>query len=126
MIAGMTAESRTQHNSWEFRVRNGPQGDLTTNAWRFMAEYEPGSPVKTGHLPLSLIYRSVVNWSVGRDRLLRTQCLEFAENNEDLKLDTSHWNWIIQSQSLTAPPAPVGQNRDIDALERLNANVADP
>jgi hypothetical protein len=126
MIDGTSADSGIKHNSSDFRRRHGPQDDLTANAWRFMAEYEPGAPVKTGHLPLLSIYRNVVNWPVGNDRLLMTQCLEFAKNNEHLEFDTAHWDWIIQSQSLTAPPAPVGKNRDIGALERLHANVANP
>lgn len=91
-----------------------------------MAEYEPGTPVQTGHMPLSLIYGNIVNWPVGNDRLLMTQCLEFVRNNEHLNLDTSHWDWIIRSQGLTAPPAPVGRNRDAEAYQNLNASVADP
>jgi hypothetical protein len=115
-----------RHNSQNFRQRHGLQNDLTASTWQFKAEYEPGVPVQTGHMPLSSLYGGVVNWPVGGDRLLMTQCLEFARSNEHLGLDTSHWAWIIQSQGLTAPPAPVGVNRDVDAYQRLNASVADP
>ena len=121
------AEARKQpRSSLDFRVNHDPQSDLTTNAWQFLADYGQGKRVKKGHLPLSLIYQDVLNWPVGNDRLLMTQCLEFARNNELLGLDSSHWDWIIQSRGLTAPLAPVGVNRDRDALERLNANVPDP
>jgi hypothetical protein len=126
MVDGIPTEEHHRHNSPDFRRRYGPQDDLTASAWRFKAEYEPGVPVQTGHVPLSMIYREVVNWPVGNDRLLMTQCLEFANNNKHLRLDTSHWDWIIRSQGLTAPPAPVDVNRDVDALQRLNASVADP
>lgn len=126
MIDGVSTEDKVRHNSQEFRERHGPQDDLTAGAWQFKAEYEPGVPVQTGHMPLSAIYGDVVNWPVGNDRLLMTQCLEFARNNEHLDLDTSHWDWIIRSQGLTAPQAPVGLNRDVDAYQRLNGNVADP
>jgi hypothetical protein len=126
LIDGYSSEERVRHNSPDFRRRYGPQDDLTATAWQFKAEYEPGTPVQTGHVPLSDIYEAVVNWPVDNDRLIMTQCLEFAKNNEHLDLDTSHWDWIIRSQGLTAPPAPVGLNRDVDAYQRLNASVANP
>lgn len=125
MIDGVSTEDKVRHNSQEFRERHGPQDDLTAGAWQFKAEYEPGVPVQTGHMPLSAVYGDVVNWPVGNDRLLMTQCLEFARNNEHLDLDTSHWDWIIRSQGFTAPQAPVGLNLDVDAYQRLN-DVADP
>jgi len=126
LIDGVSSEDRSRHNSKDFRVRHGPQNDLTAGAWRFKAQYEPGKPVQPGHMPLSHVYEGVVNWPVGNDRLLMTQCLEFAKANEHLNLDTSHWDWIIRSQGLTAPPAPAGLSRDVDAFQRLNANVDDP
>jgi hypothetical protein len=125
MMDGVSND-KYRHNSQDFRQRHGLQNDLTASAWQFKAEYEPSVPVQTGHMPLSSLYGGVVNWPVGGDRLLMTQCLEFARSNEHLGLDTSHWAWIIQSQGLTAPPAPVGLNRDVDAYQRLNASVADP
>lgn len=126
LIDGIPAGKQYRHNSPDFRERHGPQDDLTATAWQFKAEYEPGTPVQTGHMPLASLYRDVVNWPVGNDRLLMTQCLEFSRNNEHLRLDTSHWDWIIQSQGLTAPSAPVGVNRDVEAYQNLNASIADP
>jgi hypothetical protein len=126
LIDGIPAGKQYRHNSPDFRERHGPQDDLTATAWQFKAEYEPGTPVQTGHMPLVSLYRDVVNWPVGNDRLLMTQCLEFSRNNEHLRLDTSHWDWIIQSQGLTAPSAPVGVNRDVEAYQNLNASIADP
>lgn len=126
LIDGVPSEDRSRHSSQDFRRRHGPQNDLTAGAWRFKAEYEPGKPVQPGHMLLSDVYEGVVNWPVGNDRLLMTQCLEFARANEHLDLDTSHWDWIIRSKGLTAPPAPVGLSCDADAYQRLNASVADP
>jgi hypothetical protein len=126
LIDGFSSEDRVRHNSQAFRNRHGLQDDLTASAWQFKAEYEPGTPVQTGHVPLSHICAVVVNWPTGNDRLIMTQCLEFAKNNEHLNLDTSHWDWIIRSQGLTAPPAPAGLNRDVEAYRRLNSSVADP
>jgi hypothetical protein len=126
LIDGFSSEDRVRHNSQAFRIRHGPQNDLTASAWQFKVEYEPGTPVQTGHVPLSYLCGVVVNWPVGNDRLLMTQCLEFARNNEHLNLDTSHWDWIIRSQGLTAPPVPARLNRDVEAYQRLNSSVADP
>jgi len=126
LINGVPSEDRSRHNSQDFRVRHGPQNNLTASAWRFKVEYEPGKPVQPGHMLLSDVYDGVVNWPAGNDRLLMTQCLEFARNNEHLVLDTSHWDWIIRSQGLTAPPAAANVNRDVNAFQRLNASVADP
>jgi hypothetical protein len=126
LIDSQFSDNKVRHNSQSFKERYGPQNDLTATAWHFNVEYEPGTPVQTGHMPLSSLYAGIVNWPVGNDRLLMTQCLEFARNNEHLNLDTSHWDWIIRSQGLTVPPAPVGRNRDAEAYQNLNARVADP
>jgi hypothetical protein len=115
-------------NSQSFRDRHGPQDDLTADNWLFSHSYDDNrSPEWLGDMPLSaLYYNNVVTWPTGNDRLLMTQCLEFARDNPGRQLDTSHWDWIISSQNLTAPPAlPNGQNRDVEALRRINL-IADP
>lgn len=112
-----------------FRNRHGEQLDLTANAWRLRDTYQNARVVNesTGHMPLSALYNCVVNWPAGEDRMLMTQCLEFARNNPQLNLDTSHWDWIVQSQNFAAPAAaPAGVNRDDEALKRLHENVDDP
>lgn len=73
-----------------------------------------------------MMYDKVVQWPTGNDRMIMTQCLEFARDNPERELDTSHWDWIIASQNLTAPPPLAnGQHRDVEALERIN-QVPDP
>lgn len=112
----------TRFNSDDFRARHGMQFDLTANAWRFKHSYDPERNAYEwlGDMPLSAFYTNVFNWPTGNDRLLMTQCLEFARANPGRQLDTSHWDWIITSQNLTAPPPPAnGLHRDVDALQRL-------
>lgn len=109
-------------NASGFRSRRGAQNDLTANAWQFRHNYNPSVNAleHLGDMPLSAFYAHVQTWPTGNDRLLMTQCLEFAFRNPRRQLDTSHWNWIITSQGF-APPPPLanGQHRDHDALERL-------
>lgn len=112
-----------------FRNRHGQQLDLTANAWRLKDTYQNArvASESIGHMPLSALYNRVINWPSGEDRMLMTQCLEFARNNQQLNLDTSHWDWIIQSQNFAAPAAMrTGVNRDDEALRRLHENVDDP
>jgi hypothetical protein len=109
-------------NARSFRDRHGPQDDLTADDWLFSHSYDGSrSQEWLGDMQLSALYNNVVTWPTGNDRLLMTQCLEFALQNPGRQLDTSHWAWIISSQNLTAPPAlPNGQHRDDEALERVN------
>lgn len=98
------------------------QNDLTANAWNFRHSYDPaGNALEhLGDVPLSALYAHVHTWPTGNDRLLMTQCLEFARQNPGRQLDTSHWDWIITSQGLaTPPPLANGQHRDLEALQRL-------
>jgi len=109
-------------NSDNFRTRHGVQNDLTANAWLFKHNYdaEGNAHEYLGDMPLSAFYANVFSWPTSDDRMLMTQCLEFARQNPGRQLDTSHWTWIINSQNLATPPAPAsGENRDIDALHRL-------
>lgn len=109
-------------NANAFRNHHGMQNDLTADAWQFRHHYDPdrNAPEHLGDMPLSAFYRHVRTWPTGNDRLLMTQCLEFAFQNPGRQLDSSHWNWIITSQGFaTPPPLANGQNRDIEALERL-------
>jgi hypothetical protein len=114
-------------SSDKFRIRHGSQNDLTASAWLFRDSYDPHRAKKQlGDMPLVELYANVATWPTGNDRLLMTRCLEFARDNPELKLDTSHWEWIISSQLFTTPPPLAdGQHRDVEALERLN-QVADP
>jgi hypothetical protein len=109
-------------NARSFRDRHGPQDDLTADNWLFSHSYDGSrSQEWLGDMLLSALYNNVVTWPTGNDRLLMTQCLEFARQNPGRQLDTSHWAWIISSQNLTAPPVlPNGQHRDVEALERVN------
>jgi len=109
-------------NANALRTHLGNQNDLTANAWNFRHVYDPpGNALEhLGDMPLSSFYAHVHTWPTGNDRLLMTQCLEFARQNPGRQLDSSHWDWIITSQGLaTPPPLANGQHRDVDALQRL-------
>jgi hypothetical protein len=123
LIGGPT----NRFNSRRFRDGHGPQDDLTADNWLFSCSYDDNrSPEWLGDMPLSALYNNVVSWPTGNDRLLMTQCLEFARQNPERQLDTSHWAWIISSQNLTVPSAlPNGQHRDVEALDRVNL-IASP
>lgn len=111
----------TRFNSDEFRARHGMQNDLTANSWRFKGSYVKHTEEWLGDIPLKDIYAHVVRWPTGNDRMLMTQCLEFARDNPERELDTSHWDWIISSQGFTAPPPLAsGEHRDVEALKRVN------
>ena len=115
-------------NANALRARYGMQNDLTANAWDFKHSYDAefNALEHLGDVPLSALYANVHNWPTGNDRLLMTQCLEFARQNPERQLDTSHWNWIITSQGLAAPPSLAnGAHRDVDALQRLR-QLPDP
>jgi len=115
-------------NAEDFRARHGMQHDLTANAWFFKHSYDPmGNAIEhLGDMPLSAFWASVSAWPTGNDRLLMTQCLEFARQHPGRQLDTSHWAWIISSQNFTPPPPLAnGQHRDVEALQRLRS-LPDP
>ena len=115
-------------NRDDFRTRLGTQYDLTANAWFFRHAYDPAGHAQEhlGDMPLSAFYAHVQTWPTGSDRLLMTQCLEFARQNPGRQLDSSHWTWIITSQGLASPPPLAnGQHRDADALQRLR-QLPDP
>lgn len=108
-------------NKWDItHARDeGAENDLTANKW---ATHRKGGPVVFEHIKLSDIYSPIpaASFPAGNDRLLLTQCLEFARDNPRLDLDTSHFDWIIQSQGLHTPPAPIGRNRDQETLEAFD------
>ncbi|KAM0706840.1 hypothetical protein Q7P35_006170 [Cladosporium inversicolor] len=109
-------------NANAFRTHHGMQNDLTANAWNFRHSYDAaGNALEhLGDVPLSALYAHVHTWPTGNDRLLMTQCLEFARQNPGRQLDTSQWNWIVTSQGLATPsPLANGQHRDLEALQRL-------
>ncbi|GAB7334131.1 hypothetical protein MBLNU13_g06203t1 [Cladosporium sp. NU13] len=115
-------------NANALRALYGMQNDLTANAWFFKHSYDAefNALEHLGDVPLSALYAHVHIWPTGNDRLLMTQCLEFARQNPGRQLDTSHWNWIITSQGLAAPPPLAnGAHRDVDALQRLR-QLPDP
>lgn len=116
-------------NSDDFRNSHGLQHDLTANSWRLRGTYTSAHPVEEmGHMRLSTMLSSVVNWPTGADRLLLTQCMEYARDHPEENLDTRHWDEIIKRHGFTEPPAPVparGVNRDTEALEQLE-QAADP
>lgn len=71
------------------------------------------------HIALSDVYSTVPrpSWPAGPDRLLLTQCLEFAAANPNLDLDTSHIGGIIQVNGFQAPLVN-GRTHDEQALQR--------
>ena len=115
-------------NAAAFRARHGMQNDFTANAWSFRHSYDPAGHTleHLGDMPLSSFFAHVQTWPTGNDRLLMTQCLEFASQNLARQLDSSHWDWIITSQGFaTPPPLANGVHRDVDALQRLR-QLPDP
>lgn len=123
------ASGGARFNSDDFRNLRGLQHDLTANSWRLRGTYTSADSVEEmGHMRLSTMLSSVVNWPTGADRLLLTQCMEYARDHPEENLDTRHWNEIIERHGFTAPPAPAparGVNRDTEALEKLE-QAADP
>ncbi|TKA64120.1 hypothetical protein B0A55_09942 [Friedmanniomyces simplex] len=80
----------------------GPQPDLTANMWELRAAYDVNSSRTTNfaHVKLAAFYASVhINdFPTGGAEKVLTKCLRFAWNNPQLDLDTSHFDWIIQTQ----------------------------
>lgn len=124
------ASGGARFNSDDFRNLRGLQHDLTANSWRLRGTYTSADPVEEmGHMRLSTMLSSVVNWPTGADRLLLTQCMEYARDHPEENLDTRHWDEIIERHGFTEPPAPAparGVNRDTEALEKLEQAESDP
>ncbi|KAK5729278.1 hypothetical protein LTR15_002420 [Elasticomyces elasticus] len=86
------------------KARNdlGPQADLTAAAWELYGDYVggPRRPVDFVHVRLSDFWATVPlnHWPTGVAAGVMTRCLLFAFINPHLNLDTSHWEWIIQTQ----------------------------
>lgn len=123
---------RTYTNPWnvrEFRRQFKFDDDLTAKGWELRKD-----PSRTrdqnivfGHIRLADIYGHVPreNWPTDDDRLTLTQCLEFAADNSDLDLDTSHFGDIIRDQDIKQPQNLTHQH-DVEALKRLRRDVKGP
>lgn len=109
--------------SWSgIAKKEGACHDVTANHLKLRHEY-PGweQSQSWGHCKLSQVYEAVEDdkWPRGPDRMVLTQCLEFAKSNEHLDLDTSHWGWIAQHIGAQSPPTPAGYaTRDEEAANR--------
>ncbi|KAK4505951.1 hypothetical protein PRZ48_003916 [Zasmidium cellare] len=105
----------------------GPHHDLTANHYQLRHEYankKKGQAGWWGHWKLRDIYGAVdpSKWPKEDDRMVLTQCLEFARDNPQLDLDTSHWDWIIQLINPQQPAFPTGYiTRDAEVLFRFSA-----
>lgn len=106
---------------------NVGKSDLTANDWTFRPP-KRGTPAEYGHVKLADLVNGVVNPPDPLDQGLVTKCIAFAAVNPHLDLDTSHWDWIIHQLSTIGIPAPQRLNAqfDLQAVERLRANVANP
>lgn len=106
--------------SIEYAREAGPENDLTANGWRNPTN-QPWGAWKlndiASHVPRE-------NWPKGEDRLLFTQCLEFAALFPEKDLDTSHIPCIVQTLGLQAPAGPANENRDQVAVEQCG--IAEP
>ncbi|GAB1740082.1 hypothetical protein NU219Hw_g5001t1 [Hortaea werneckii] len=126
-----TGSNDDKWDSAKFARERGPDDDLTANSWQLRCEYDNGTKkaMRFGHWPLDKIYNRVQAqfWPTGEDRGLYTQCLEFAAQNPQLQLDTSHIDWIIQSQGLQAPQREIsGSQFDSERLEEFRRAFPDP
>ena len=103
--------------------------DLTANNWRFKSDYLGSKRQETfGHKALWDIYRHIphANWPQGEDRMILTQCLEFAYNHQYLDLDTSHYDWIMQFLGLVPDGGRGNAAHDLQAVERLKTRLPRP
>lgn len=98
----------------------GLENDLTVNSWTNPTGEAWGS------WKLVSMYSQVPrdNWPKGEDRMLFTQCMEFAAAFPAKDLDTSHIPWIVQTLKLQQPAAPVNGNRDQLAVSQFS--IPDP
>lgn len=92
--------------------------DLTSNGWQLRRQH-PGQSVFE-HMSLVDIYSAVPQgcWPDGQDRLLLTQCLEYARGHPELDLDTSHFDWIIRKNGWSHPNVDPATH-DQEALSRM-------
>ena len=117
-----------EYKSKSFREEHGREEDLTAVDWQLRMEYEDERRGQDwGYCRLSTIYGVVprADWPQGQDRLLLTQCFEFAADNNHIDLDTSHIAWMIDHLGFDMPNE-IDSAHDREALDRLRTDVADP
>ncbi|KAF2160876.1 hypothetical protein M409DRAFT_59659 [Zasmidium cellare ATCC 36951] len=119
-------DKKAERTMWQRVAQSeGPHHNLTANHFKLRHEYSDKKPGRAwGHWKLADIYSAVdeSKWPQGDDRMVLTQCLEFARDNPQLDLDTSHWDWIIQVTDAQPPAFPTGYiTRDEEVLERCSA-----
>ncbi|KAF2479529.1 hypothetical protein BDY17DRAFT_313334 [Neohortaea acidophila] len=126
-FCGLWGAEDDRWNSEEQRMALGQDDDLTANDWSFRPP-KRGLPPVYGHVKLADLVNGVVNPPDPLDQGLVTKCIAFAASNPHLDLDTSHWDWVIQQLSAIGSPSPQRLNAqyDIQAVERLRANVSEP
>lgn len=122
------ADGGSRFKADDFRSLHGLQNDLTANNWRLRDTYTSAEPSdETGHMSLSAMSAHVANWPSGSDRLIMTQCMEYARDHPQEGLDTRHWAAIFGRHGFVEPPAPAGgQNRDVEARDRFDRAVPNP
>ncbi|KAK6384195.1 hypothetical protein LTR65_009767 [Meristemomyces frigidus] len=124
-----TKSGETPWSGDAFRRVHGSQNELTANEWELRWHLSiHARRMEFGHIKLSVIHGRVPpnKWPTGQDRLLLTQCLEFARQNPQLDLDTSHFDWIIHTHGLQTPQVGSGADHDAASLTRFNRAVPDP
>ncbi|KAK0803989.1 hypothetical protein LTR75_007780 [Friedmanniomyces endolithicus] len=99
---GLTFGGQTTCDTQKAKQDLGPQLDLTADAWELRAAHITGTRLKTDfvHVKLSAFYGTLhINaFPTGSAEGVLTKCLRFARNNPNLDLDTSHFDWVIQTQ----------------------------
>ncbi|KAK0323717.1 hypothetical protein LTR82_005464 [Friedmanniomyces endolithicus] len=99
---GMTFGGQMTCDTQKVRQDLGPQLDLTANAWELRAAYISGTRLTEEfvHVKLSAFYGTlhINTFPIGRAEGVLTKCLRFARSNPNLDLDSSHFDWIIQTQ----------------------------
>ena len=106
----------------------GVDNNLTAVHWRFRREYDQSiRGPNWGHIELKDIYSHVPHerWPRGPDRLLLTQCFEYAREHPNANFDTSHIQWMVENLRFAAPNA-LDANHDMEALDRFEEDVANP
>ncbi|KAK0303232.1 hypothetical protein LTR01_008242 [Friedmanniomyces endolithicus] len=99
---GMTFGGPMTCDTQKVRQDLGPQPDLTADAWELRAAHISGTRLTADfvHVKLSAFYGTLhINvFPTGSAEGVLTKCLRFARNNPNLDLDSSHFDWIIQTQ----------------------------
>ncbi|KAK0912894.1 hypothetical protein LTR57_014640 [Friedmanniomyces endolithicus] len=99
---GMTFGGQMTCDTQKVRQDLGPQLDLTADAWELRAAHIAGTRLTADfvHVKLSAFYGTLhINaFPTGSAEGILTKCLRFARNNPNLDLDSSHFDWIIQTQ----------------------------